>query len=232
MLESKFLYLIINLATISVPFIFSFHPRLQFYKKWKHYFPAMLITGLVFILWDEAFTIMGVWGFNKTYVTGIFIGSLPLEEILFFFCIPYACLFTYEAFKTLLSKQFKGGRIISITLIIISFGIAATNTSQWYTMTTFFGLGLVLTIDLLSTKSNDRALFFFTYLILLFPFFIVNGILTGSFIEAPVVWYNDNENLGMRFGTIPVEDIFYGMLLVLISVMIAEALSKVRRNSS
>ena len=232
MLESKFLYLIINLGTIVVPFIFSFHPRLQFYKKWKYYFPAMLITAVVFILWDEAFTIMEVWGFNKTYVTGIFIGSLPLEEVLFFFCIPYACLFTYEAFKTLLTKPFKGGRIISIVLIVISLAIAATNISQWYTTTTFFGLALVLAIDLIFEKGNDRALFFATYLILLFPFFVVNGTLTGSFIKAPVVRYNDNENLGIRLGTIPVEDIFYGMLLVLISVMIAEALSKVRRISS
>jgi lycopene cyclase domain-containing protein len=52
----------------------------------------------------------------------------------------------------------------------------------------------------------------------------VNGILTGSFIKNEVVWYDDNENLGMRIFTIPVEDTFYGMLLLILSISIYEYL--------
>jgi lycopene cyclase domain-containing protein len=53
------------------------------------------------------------------------------------------------------------------------------------------------------------------YLIILIPFLIVNGLLTA----IPVVLYNDNENLGIRLYTIPIEDIFYGMLLVMMNVV-------------
>ena len=61
---------------------------------------------------------------------------------------------------------------------------------------------------------------------ILIPFLIVNGILTGSFIKDEVVWYDDLENLGLRIFTIPIEDAFYGMLLLILSISIYEYLRK------
>jgi lycopene cyclase domain-containing protein len=66
----------------------------------------------------------------------------------------------------------------------------------------------------------DRV--FTVYLLLLIPFFIVNGILTGTGLEEPVVWYNDEENLGIRLLTIPVEDVVYGFELFLLTVFFFE----------
>jgi ligand-binding SRPBCC domain-containing protein len=60
--------------------------------------------------------------------------------------------------------------------------------------------------------------------IFLFPFLIVNGILTGSFLADPVVWYNNQENLALRIFTIPIEDFVYGLLLFLMNVTIYEKL--------
>ena len=57
-------------------------------------------------------------------------------------------------------------------------------------------------------------------MVILIPFLIVNGFLTA----IPVVLYNDAENLNLRIYTIPFEDIFYGMLLVLMNIVIYEKL--------
>jgi lycopene cyclase domain-containing protein len=57
---------------------------------------------------------------------------------------------------------------------------------------------------------------------MLIPFFIVNGILTGSFIENEVVWYNNSENLGIRLFTIPIEDTIYALSLILTNLALTE----------
>ena len=64
----------------------------------------------------------------------------------------------------------------------------------------------------------ESTSFLISYLIILIPFLIVNGFLTA----IPVVLYNDAENSGIRIYTIPFEDIFYGMLLFLLNVLIYE----------
>ena len=49
-------------------------------------------------------------------------------------------------------------------------------------------------------------------------FLPVNGILTGTGLDSPIVNYNPNEFLGIRILTIPIEDAVYGytqFLLVL-----------------
>ena len=62
--------------------------------------------------------------------------------------------------------------------------------------------------------------FYVIYGILLLPFLIVNGLLTGTGLASPVVWYNPSEIYGVRILTIPVEDIFYGMDLILLNLLL------------
>ena len=52
------------------------------------------------------------------------------------------------------------------------------------------------------------------------------------FIEKEVVWYDKDENLGIRLGTIPFEDIFYGMLLILGIVYFYEKFESRRKSNA
>ena len=71
--------------------------------------------------------------------------------------------------------------------------------------------------------------FIVSYIFILIPFFIINGLLTGSFILDEIVWYNDNYNLGIRIGTIPFEDIFYGFSLLFLPLYIDQELRSIKK---
>ena len=220
----KSLYLLIDFFTILVPFLFSFHPKLKFYKEWKPFFAANLIVLSIFIPWDIAFTQMGVWGFNPTYLCGIYIYNLPIEEILFFICIPYSCVFTYHCLKIFFKFNTNKSLFenISIFLIGLHVTIGLLNYDLWYTSVTYLSTAFVMYIVYYHKKYTWADSFLLIYMVLLIPFFIVNGILTGTGLESPVVWYNNSENLAIRIGTIPIEDVSYGFEMVLINVIFYE----------
>lgn len=225
-MNQKHLYLWINLLSFIVPFVFSFYPKANFSKKWKFVLPAITITAILFITWDALFTKLGVWGFNPRYTMGLDVLGLPVEEILFFFCIPYACLFTYFAFNNLVEKDhlYPFHEIISSLLTILLLLFGSYFMDRLYTGATFILTGLFLAFVLLKLRARFMGRFYFAFAVLVIPFLIVNGILTGSFIEEPVVWYNNMENMGIRLGTIPLEDLVYAMLMILLSITIWEKL--------
>lgn len=98
------LYLWINILTLAGPLALSFDKKVAFYKHWKALFPALLLVGTAFLIWDEYFTQHGIWGFNPSYLSGIYLGHLPLEEILFFFTVPYACVFIFACIEAYFPK--------------------------------------------------------------------------------------------------------------------------------
>ena len=86
-------YLKILILSTLVPIIFSFHPKVKFYIHYKSILSATLLASSLYILWDVIFTELGVWGFNKQFLSGFYMLNLPIEEILFFLCILIIVLF-------------------------------------------------------------------------------------------------------------------------------------------
>jgi lycopene cyclase domain-containing protein len=217
-------YLLVNFFTVIIPVIFSFHPKLKFYKQWKAFFLSNVAVTAIFVAWDSYFTHLQVWGFNPRYVSAIYFFNLPLEEILFFICIPFACVFTYHCLNIFFNfnwkKNIETGFVIFLSSVLLITGIYQHN--KLYPSATFISLSLVLLLLKFVIKIKWLPKLLSVYPLLLIPFFIVNGILTGSGLQEPVVWYNDSENMGVRLFTIPVEDIFYGFELILLNIFFYE----------
>jgi lycopene cyclase domain-containing protein len=218
------LYLLLNLGSFAIPFLFSFHPRLKFYRYWKPLFFGILITMLVFIPWDVIFTINGIWGFNDNYFIGTKLLSLPLEEWLFFICIPYACIFTHFALLELFpGMQLNESKttIITIIIFVLLILLSIFYYDKWYTIVNFL-YALILLLIVRTYCPEILKSYFITFLVILIPFFIINGILTGSQIENEVVWYNNDENMNFRILTIPIEDIVYAFSLILTNLSLTQ----------
>ena len=219
-------YLFLNLLTVSVPLLRSFEPRIAFYKRWRAWLPAILLTGTFFVVWDVWFTHWQVWGFNDRYLLGIYAYGLPVEEILFFVVVPYACLFLYETVQLFVKKDMLGPyqRWLTGGLVLGLGLLGLIHLSRAYTATTFLLTAAFLAFHSRCLRTAYLGRFYLAYLVMLVPFFLVNGVLTGAWTDAPVVWYDDQENLGLRWGTIPVEDVSYGLLLILMNLTIYQSL--------
>jgi len=226
----KYTYLLINLGCILIPFLASFYPKFPFYKHWRSFFKANLLVALIFIIWDSYFVELGIWGFNPKYLTGVTLFNLPLEEILFFICIPYCCVFSFYALNILVKSDplrriapyLTGGLFIGLGLLGLMY------LDRAYTATTFLATAVCLGWFLLNKVKLQR--YYLTYLFI-FPFFLLsNGILTGTGVEEPVVWYTNAANLGLRLGTIPVEDFCYGLLLIFLNIHLFLYFKRVREH--
>lgn len=218
----KFLYLLVDFLTVIVPLLFSFHPKIKFYRTWKAFFTAAVLMAGIFIVWDVLFTRLGVWDFNPRYVTGIMVFNLPIEEILFFICVPYSCVFTYFCLDKFYNLAWnpKAETVFCLIFSIVLIISGVLFIEKWYTSVTFISTGVVCLFLKFVLKINWFGKAVSVYAILLIPFLIVNGILTGSGIDEAVVRYNAAENLGIRILTIPVEDVFYGFELILLNLAI------------
>ena len=221
----KFTYLLIDLSSVMIPLIFSFHPKIRFYEKFKAFIAANAVSAICFISWDVAFTAKGIWGFNEQYIVGLHFLNLPVEEVLFFFCIPFACLFTYHCFIVIFRKR-PGGKRVTGFLICILFIAGIFFWEKTYTAATFISTALLLFVCSYILNIDWAGQLYRVDAFLLIPFFVVNGILTGTGLTEPIVWYNNNETMSFRIVTIPFEDVFFGFELIFMTTFFYELFQK------
>ena len=211
-----------------------FEKKFNFIQYFSKVLASITIVAIPFLIWDYLFTKQGVWGFDADYHLPYKFLEMPIEEWLFFFCIPYTCLFTHEVLNYYFPKlkfTVKTTKIFSWSLFFLVLFLLIFYFGRKYS-TVNFSVFIVLILYSVKYEINTLRTFLPSFLIILLPFFGVNGILTGSFIEKPIVWYNDNENIGIRIFTIPFEDVFYSFILLFMVVLVFTKLKKTKIISS
>lgn len=221
-------YFLVNFFAIIICLIFSFHPKIKFYKHFGVFLKSSIAVAIPYIIWDVYFTGIGAWWFNNDYTVGVRILGLPIEEMLFFICIPFSCIYTYFCFNKFfnLSRFSRYNKWVVAVVLILSVILAITCNYKIYPFVT----AIVTIISLLYLYFIAKASWIseasFVFLWLMLGFIPVNGVLTGSFLEAPIVNYNPNQILNIRLFTIPIEDIFYGYTQFLLNVYLFKFVSK------
>lgn len=221
-------YLLINLLTISICFIFSFDKRIQFNKHFPAFLKASILVAIPFIAWDVWFTAHQVWWFNTAYTTGLILLGLPIEEWLFFMCIPFSCVFTYFCLDKFFNVSWISAfnNIIVFVSVIVCVVIALLHDDKIYTFVTAIvtAATLIYLHFIVRAPWIGQASFVFT--ILMLGFFPVNGVLTGTGLESPIVNYNSKNFLNIRILTIPIEDAVYGYTQFLLNIYLFKIFQK------
>lgn len=213
-------YVLINFLTIIICFIASFDRRIQFNKRFPAFLKASSVVAIPFILWDAWFTGMGVWWFNTDYTIGVSLLGLPLEEWLFFWCIPFSCVFTYYCFDRFFNLTWTSAlnNLLVFTSVVVLVVVGLLFSDRIYTLLTAIVTLLTLLYLHFIAKKEWIGQASLLYLVLMPGFFAVNGVLTGTGLSSPIVNYNPNHFMNFRIGTIPIEDAVYGYSLFLLNI--------------
>ena len=141
-------YLLFDLLILAGPLALSLMPRHDFLARAKSLAIATLVVAVPFVAWDSA--VAGShWWFDSRYTLGVELFGLPIEEVLFFIAVPYACAFSWE---TLVggakARASLSASVYLLPMLAFVAGAATLATGgPGYTGLTLLALGVVGALD-------------------------------------------------------------------------------------
>ncbi len=181
-----------------------------YWPRWKAFGGALLAVSLPFIVWDH-FVTNWWWYFSEQYTLGIHLGSLPIEEILFFVVVPWGCLVLWNNIRPEWKKKrvaFPVEGVLALPLLLL--GVIAVLNSWWYTAS----VSLLLPLVIGATSWKKRWLNQASTLLFLGGVFVLTLVFNGYLTARPIVTYNPAIITNWRIWTVPIEDFLYGYILV------------------
>ena len=81
----------------TLPLELVLHVRV--YARWRRLLLTLVPVVAVFTVWDVLAIRAGHWSYAPRQMSGVRLGNLPLEELLFFLVVPVCAVLTLEAVR-------------------------------------------------------------------------------------------------------------------------------------
>jgi lycopene cyclase domain-containing protein len=91
------LYLAVMAGCLVVTLPLELVLRARVYARWRRLLLTLLPVLVVFLTWDALAIHAHDWSYR--HLTGVRLGNLPIEELVFFVVIPVCSLLTLEAIR-------------------------------------------------------------------------------------------------------------------------------------
>ncbi len=211
-------YLLFDLLILVGPLALSLMPRHDFLARARSIAIATLAVAVPFVVWDSA--VAGShWWFDDRYTLGIELFGLPIEEVLFFVAVPYACAFSWETLIQGAKARAKlSPWLYAMPAVALLAGVGVLmGGGPGYTGLTLLALGLAGGLDHMLGTGLLRMPRYWAFAGLVTVF---TGAFNSYLTWRPVVHYGEAHQLGFRVGTIPIEDFGYGLALCTATVAV------------
>lgn len=179
---------------------------------------SITVSALFFIAFDMYATQL-FWYFNPKYILGMYLYKIPLEEFLFFFSVPFACLFIWENIRN--QKKTAPDFTALLILLFSAIGMYGLNHRIWYTVSVSGMMIACIALDKILRTGLFRNKRFYIFL-------IVVNVLTLIFnlylTARPIVLYDFQFKTNLSVITIPVEDFIFGTALLTLNTLLYEKL--------
>lgn len=208
-------YLLFNLVVIVPAVLGSVLFRHRLSIDWRAAGTSIVAVAVPFLLWDWWATRSGHWNFVSEHLLGWRIAGVPIEEIFFFVTVPLACLIVLETVRSLLGSRehqlvFTVPKSFLVLGLLSSAGVPLVLPQYGYTALVSLSVALYLLL-LVWQWSGQVRLHYIVFISSGFGLFLIcNQFLTS----LPIVTYAPSEHLGIRVGSIPVEDFAYNFVLL------------------
>jgi len=180
----NYTYLSVSIVLLLLPLFLLFGRRKRYFSGWKLTLPAALIPSILLIAASHLLRLSGFLTFDPRYITGLYLGTLPLEEWLFCLLMPFTGLCIYN----FLNLTFPDDRLqkfsLTVSNLLLGLCIAmlffAYRSGNIYSIV--FNVVLVLLLIYIEYFNKLRFMYRFyraylVYMVLIFPvYFILTGL--------------------------------------------------------
>lgn len=213
----------IDLMILLPGIVFTLMPWTRRLRNYRAIFPAISLTALLYLIWDFIAVKIGTWNFNSQYVMPYRVIDLPIEEVEFFFVVPFSSLVFYEIYDLKVKAKLHVRREVFTLLGVFITLCSAMFYTHSYTFVVLIYLGFGFILSSFLDPDMLRSLSFWLFVVTTYiPFLVFDYFLTS----LPVVIYGRGAILGIRVTTIPVEDFLYSLSMFIYYALFYKVFSR------